>query len=160
MGGAAETGDGVQAFKMLGEYLEAEGWHPQEVEGKSAYYFGYSGKLFFINAYALVRTELEQLLCYATVADRVPESLRPVMAEFIARANYGLRLGNFELDYADGEVRFRNGLNFNGVTLNAALIRNVLYPTVETFDHYLPGVMAVIFEGKSAVDAIAIVEGQ
>ncbi len=37
----------------------------------------------------------------------VPEGCRTAAAETIARANYGLRLGKFELDLDDGEVRFQ-----------------------------------------------------
>lgn len=29
------------------------------------------------------------------------------IAEFIARANYGMRYGNFEVDYSDGEISYR-----------------------------------------------------
>jgi hypothetical protein len=36
----------------------------------------------------------------------VPEGCRTAAAETVARTNYGLRLGEFELDLDDGEVRF------------------------------------------------------
>ena len=29
------------------------------------------------------------------------------MAEFLTRANFGLKIGKFELDYNDGEVRYQ-----------------------------------------------------
>jgi len=32
---------------------------------------------------------------------------RDAMIEFIARANYGLRCGNFDMDYRNGEMRFQ-----------------------------------------------------
>ncbi len=38
------------------------------------------------------------------------EPLRTTTAEFICRANYGLPIGNFEMDFADGELRFKVGI--------------------------------------------------
>lgn len=32
------------------------------------------------------------------------------MAEYITRANFGLKMGNFELDYRDGEIRYQSCL--------------------------------------------------
>ena len=49
--------------------------------------------------------ELFQVFGYSPV--RVPEGARPAIAETIARANYGLRVGKFELDIDDGELRFQ-----------------------------------------------------
>ena len=38
---------------------------------------------------------------------KVIEPKRPSVAEFFTRINYGLIEGNFEMDFADGEVAFR-----------------------------------------------------
>jgi hypothetical protein len=41
---------------------------------------------------------------------RVPENRRAAMAETLLRINYQLRLGTFEMDFDDGELRFRVAL--------------------------------------------------
>ncbi|MCR4706590.1 MAG: YbjN domain-containing protein [Clostridiales bacterium] len=41
----------------------------------------------------------------------VAEEYRACAAEFMMRANYGLKLGAFELDFRDGEVRFKSTLS-------------------------------------------------
>ncbi len=43
---------------------------------------------------------------YAHLVEHAASDVRGKLAEFIARANYGLREGKFELDMRDGEVRF------------------------------------------------------
>mmetsp|Transcript_48127 Transcript_48127/g.145362 ORF Transcript_48127/g.145362 Transcript_48127/m.145362 type:complete len:105 (+) Transcript_48127:552-866(+) len=53
------------------------------------------------------RETSQQLLLYACIANRVPEDRRVAMAQFVARANFGLVIGNFELDMTDGETRFK-----------------------------------------------------
>ena len=84
---------------------------------------------------------------------------RSAVAEYLTRANYGLRIGNFELDYADGEVRYKSSLDFEGQTLTAELIRNAIYPAVHTMDRYLPGLLRVTFGGATPHEAIEEVEG-
>ena len=79
-------------------------------------------------------------------------------AEFIARANYGLRIGNFELDFNDGEIRYKSSLDFEGAELTPSLIRNTIYPAVQTLDRYLPGLMKVMYGAATSQDAIAEIE--
>ena len=80
------------------------------------------------------------------------------MAEFIARANYGLRIGNFEMDFSDGELRYKSSLDFEQENLSFILIAKAIYPAVQTMDYYLPGIMSVIYGKKSALEAIAEIE--
>jgi hypothetical protein len=49
--------------------------------------------------------DLFQVFGYSPL--RVPAGCRPAVAEAVARANYGLRVGKFELDCDDGDVRFQ-----------------------------------------------------
>ena len=61
------------------------------------------------------------------------------IAELLTRANYGIRIGNFERDYSDGEIRDKSSLDFECQSLTPTLIRNSIYPAVQTMDYYLPG---------------------
>jgi hypothetical protein len=152
---------GQRAFERLGELLEHDGWYPRKLGDKSVYRVQYAGKSGSFPCYLQVRLELEQLLVYAVCPVRVPEPARPSVAEFITRANYGLRIGNFELDYDDGEVRYKTSLDFEGESLTFNLVRGLLYPAVHTLDLYLPGVLAVSHGEKTPLEAIvAIEEGQ
>lgn len=151
--------NGLQAFTTLGQFLAEDGWHPQQIEGKLIYRMGFVGKNGQVTCYARVREDLQQFLFYAVAPVKVPENSRVTIAEFIARANYGLRIGNFEIDFSDGEVRYKSSLDFEGATLSPALIKNAIYPAVQTMDRYLPGMMMVVYGGQSAEVAISQVEG-
>ncbi|MBP8974021.1 MAG: YbjN domain-containing protein, partial [Anaerolineae bacterium] len=85
---------------------------------------------------------------------------RPAVAEFLTRANFGLRIGNFELDYHDGEVRYKTSLDFEDEKLTPALIRNAVYPAVTTMDRYLPGLMKVVYGGRTPYEAIEEIEAE
>jgi len=148
----------LQAFKTLGEFLEEDGWHPQEVEGKQLYRTGFSGENAQTVCYAQIRVDLEQFVFYVLAPVKAPEALRPAVAEFLILANYGMRIGNFEMDFSDGKVRYKSSLDFEKTVLSAELIRNAIYPAVQTMDRYLPGLMGVLYGGKSPAEAVAAIE--
>ena len=150
--------NGVRAFEAVGKFMEEDGWHPQPLDENfvyRAYFVGHNGE---VTCFAQVRPDLEQFIFYVVMPVRVPANMRVTVAEYITRANYGLRIGNFEMDFDDGEVRYKSSLDFEGVELTTGLIRNAIYPAVQTMDRYLPGLLSVIFGGKSAEEAILAVE--
>jgi len=109
--------------------------------------------------YAQAREEQEQFVFYSVCPATVPDDRRPEVAEFITRANYGLIIGNFEMDYRDGEVRYKTSVDVEGDDLSPELLRSLVYANVAMMDHYLPGIMAVLYGGTSAAEAIEQVEG-
>ena len=150
--------NGVRAFEAVGKFMEEDGWHPQPLDENfvyRAYFVGHNGE---VTCFAQVRPDLEQFIFYVVMPVRVPANMRVMVAEYITRANYGLRIGNFEMDFDDGEVRYKSSLDFEGVELTTGLIRNAIYPAVQTMDRYLPGLLSVIFGGKSAEEAILAIE--
>jgi hypothetical protein len=154
-----ENRNGLNAFDLLSNYLDDDEWFPRRIEGKYAYSMSYSGKNGDLRCYAIVRVDLEEFLFYAVAPVKVPEEVRMAVAEYLTRANYGLRIGNFELDYSDGEVRYKSSLDFEGQTLTSDLIRNAIYPAVHTMDRYLPGLLRVSFGGATPHEAIEEAEG-
>ncbi len=87
----------------------------------------------------------------------VPDDLRLAVAEFCNRANFGLAIGNFELDVDGGEVRFRTSIDAEGAMATPELVRNAVVANVLTMDRYVPGLLAVL-EGTSPADAVEDVE--
>jgi len=153
-----ENENGLRAFQTLGEFLTEDEWHPQTMQERYMYRMGFSGTNGQMACYALVRVDLEQFGFYVMCPVKAPEEKRLAVAEFIARANYGLRIGNFELDFSDGEVRYKSSLDFEGVALGPELIHNAIYPAVQTMDRYLPGLMGVIYANKTPEEAVAEIE--
>jgi hypothetical protein len=86
--------------------------------------------------------------CYSYSPVNVPAKHRPAAAEYLTRANYNLRLGNFEMDYADGQVCFRTSMIMAGVQPTADLVKEVALANFSTMDRYLPGLMSVMY-GKA-----------
>jgi hypothetical protein len=90
---------------------------------------------------------------------RTPDDKMNEVAEFITRANYGMIIGNFELDYSDGEIRYKTSVDVEDIEIGEPLIRHLVYANVLTMDKYFPGLMRVLYAGIDPVNAIEEVEG-
>ena len=85
----------------------------------------------------------------------IPENGRKRLSEFITIANYGLILGNFELDMDDGELRFKTTFIYNEEDQSATLFNQHWFNALFMMDKYFPGVMAVLFAGLEPRVAIS-----
>jgi len=102
--------------------------------------------------------EIGQLVIYSIAANKAPELRRNAVQEFLTRANFGLRIGNFEFDLDTGEIRFKTSLQFAGETLVPEMIEQCLLINVLTMEKYLPGILQMIFTDSSAETVIASIE--
>ena len=77
------------------------------------------------------------------------------MAEFICRANYGVFNGNFEMDYSDGEIRYKSYVDCpGGMVPSEEQIGNSILVGINMQAIYLPGIKDVLFSGTSPRDAL------
>lgn len=149
----------MRILKALEEFFGEDDWAYSRVENRPILRMGFQGKSGNWTCYAQSREEDDQFLFYAICPLAIPESRRSALCEYITRANYGMIIGNFEMDLDDGEVRFKSSLDIQGVELTPDLIRNAAYPACLMLDKYLPGVVAIL-GGVSAKDAIDDVEAE
>ncbi len=104
---------------------------------------------------------------YSICPLRIPVDRRSAMAEFLIRANYGLVIGNFEMDYDDGEVRYKTSLDVEEMEDLAGpmdtaedagptfvLLRHIVYANVAAMDRYLPGILAVLAGSQTPAEAV------
>ena len=110
---------------------------------------------------AIAFEESSQALFYSICPIKAPEAGREQIVEFIMRANYGMKIGNFEMDYedGDGEIRYKTSIDVGDDRLTYALIAKLVEPNIAMMDNYLPGIMQVIVEDATPLQAIEMVEG-
>ena len=80
------------------------------------------------------------------------------MAEFVCRANFGLKNGYFEFDFTDGELRYKcyvpcddhvpsQEMILEGITVPAAMLRR-----------YAPGILGALYSGVDPATAVKACE--
>lgn len=84
-----------------------------------------------------------QIVCYSIAPLLASQKYLPTVAEFVDRVNFGLIMGNFELDWDDGEIRFRTSTSAAGIELSTKYLTQLVMHNLVTFDHYLPWLQAV-----------------
>lgn len=139
-------------------FLTEDDWSFTRIENERAVKLRFSGDNGTWKCIGRVREEDEQLLIYSLAPLKAPPEKRPAIAELLTRANYGMVIGNFEMDYSDGEIRYKTSIDVEGSQLDNALIKQLLYTNLLMMDKYLPAIEAVIAGTQTPEEAIALVE--
>jgi len=100
------------------------------------------------------------VIVYVYLPCKAPTEKRLAVAEYTTRANYGLVIGNFEMDFQDGEVRYKGALEYADGELTNGMIEQLLQKSAYTMNRYFRGLMRVIYGDVEALDAIREIEPQ
>lgn len=76
------------------------------------------------------------------------------MAEFISRANYGMHNGNFELDFKDGEIRYKSYVNCEGILPTQEMISASICCPATMLSVYSDGMIRALFTDMTAAEAV------
>jgi hypothetical protein len=147
-------------FNAMVDFFQDDKWPFTVMEAGAVLTMHFVGQHGHWLCYAQAREEQEQFVFYSVCPMAMPDFKRAAVMEFVTRANYGMILGNFELDLNDGEVRYKTSLDVEGTELNGALIRQAVYANVLMMDKYLPGLLNLVYQDITPAEAVAQVEGK
>ncbi len=150
----SEKNGGLEAYETLRSYLEENNWGAEEITGKHAFKARRSSEMFSSTYYFEIKMDLEQFLFYIVPDFIVPTEELPPAAEYVARVNSGMRIGNFDVDFRNGEIRFKSSINFKGERLTRALIEGAIEPAMDAYETYMPGLVNVIAGIETPVRAL------
>jgi hypothetical protein len=159
LGASSPEGEPMgQLYTAVVDFLTEDNWDFRVAEEDVALQFGFRGKSSSWQCLCIVDEEKSFVRFYSILPAVVPEAQRNAVAEFITRANYGLPIGNFELDYGDGEVRYKTSIDIEGGEFTPKMVENLLMSNLTTTDRYVPGLMRVLYGDREPADAIAEIE--
>ena len=157
-GPAHKPDGGPSVFDAAAEALTRLGLRFSVIAGETKFMLPFGGGSANYVSYLRIDEERCFVLFYAMCPLVASENRRQAMAEFITRANYGLSIGNFELDLADGEIRFKAALDVEGSHLNEALLGPLVFASTHTMDRYLPGIIEVLYQDGEPAQVIDAIE--
>ena len=155
-----EDDSDVSLFSQLLLFFEREDWSFTRSQGETALRLTFSGSSTSWECYARVREEHKQILFYSICPIVAPEDRRAAAIEFVTRANYNLTVGNFEINFDNGEIHYKTSIDVEGNASVTKLIQQLVRANVSIMDRHLPGIAATIEQGMAAKEAIALVEGR
>ncbi|MEO0867845.1 MAG: YbjN domain-containing protein [Cyanobacteria bacterium J06642_11] len=154
----ADEEDSVPLLRTVMDFLtEGEIEFEYSIDA-SALRFDYVGQHGEWTCYAKTQEKNHVFVFYSIPTFQVPPEKITDVLYYICEANYGLVMGNLEMNITDGEIRYKTSIDVEDDTLSPELVRNMMYANVTLMDQYLPGLMAIIQQGKSSADALALVE--
>ena len=145
----------------ISAFLREDDWHFEFDEEKGVFKFGLSLKTRLKKVNYNIRVKEDDFSVYAVSpinADEDDSDMMRKMAEFVCRANYGLKNGNFELDMRDGEIRYKCFVDCEDGVPSVSVIRNSIYCPAGMFRMYSPGILSIIFGDATAKEAVDLCE--
>lgn len=143
-----------ELFPIIEKFFTDDEWYFIQLGNQPILQMTFQGKNGKWTCYAQIHEEQPIFFFFSICPVNVPEDKRQKMAEFLTRANYGLKVGNFEMDFSDGEIRYKTSLNVENDQLSGPIIRNLVYANLWTMDRYLAGILSVIYGNIDPTEAI------
>jgi hypothetical protein len=141
-------------FEDLVECLNEDGVNFASREQDGAIMAGFGGEHGPVHLLARVDGERNVLALTFRLPLTVPEEKRIEMAEAITRANYGIVVGNFEMDMRDGELNYKVAVPIDDAMLSQAQFRHCMGAALRTIQRYLPAYYRIVFSGTCPEEAI------
>ena len=81
---------------------------------------------------------------YMVLNSKAEEKYYDTVGAFLHRANYGLKNGNFEMDYRDGEIRYKVYVYFKNIDISEDIVEESIFVGVAMIERYGKGLLKIM----------------
>jgi hypothetical protein len=142
------------AYEQLIKHLDEQNigyWSHREDQAVCADFRGAVGNY---RVFARVDADDDLFQVFGQSPVRVPAGCRSAIAETVARINCGLKIGKFEMNFDEGDLRFQASQILPEDQLEDGTIQRLFGVTIAMLDTYLPAVLSVIYGNELPADAV------
>ena len=137
----------LHMLNKIKKYLSDNNWKFSTPENdKSLIFFGLITDNGKFQCVIDVNEKDKKIIFYSVYPFYVPNSLKSSLAEILTRINHNLFLGNFELDFDDGEIRFKTSVIYEDTKVTTKMIDHLIRANIfsldtnfETIDSFING---------------------
>lgn len=133
-----------RVIELIHGFFKEIDWKYDYDEEKTTFHSGISMGNVIGNLSIVIYVRERYYKVYAILSNKADEEHLAEVAEYLHGANYDLNNGNFELDYRDGEVRYKVFTEFQGIEFSKRVVENSIIIPILMFDKY----------GKSLIKAM------
>ncbi|WP_338792938.1 YbjN domain-containing protein [Bernardetia sp. MNP-M8] len=144
----------MSTFRKTLTYLEKQKWHytiPEEECNIAT--MGISTEKGKFHCIIDVDEIGKRIIFFSIYPINVPVAIRKSMAEIMMRVNYTLFFGNYEMDFSDGEIRFKTSLIYEDIELTDKILEHIIKGNIVTLDTYFELFNSFI-SGKTTLEDI------
>ena len=147
--------------QRLMEFFEKEKWRYRFDSEEGVFYFGLNLEKRVNIQYALDVHGFSYITYGMSPfhGDPKDSEMMTQIARFLSMANYGLKYGNFEINMADGDIRYKCSVDCEDITLSDSVIKTSIHVPAIVFEQYSKGIVQIIFNNMTAEEAIYLCEG-
>jgi len=147
-------------YPVIKSFLEEQRWpHTEKVSGNSRFIIiPYKGENGSWNVITQILEDKYIVMFFSILLNTVPNDKRFTVAEFLNCVNYQIFIGNFEISFEDGEVRFRTGIEVRNISLTTVHIKNTIYINVFLMDKYQIPLNKIVYGNVLPVQALQEME--
>jgi hypothetical protein len=127
-------------FERFKEYLKAVELTYSIMENETVITFRYTSKG---NYQCIIDIDEHDqiILVYTILGSIIALDKRNRISQLLTKINYGLRIGNFEMDYDDGQIRYKTSIDYDGVKeFDDSFIANLILISLTTTDKYFQAI--------------------
>jgi hypothetical protein len=99
---------------------------------------GMEGENSRFHCIADLKEDLKIFLFYSVCSVPIAPAQVSLLSAFLTAANYGRMLGNFEMNLADGEIRYKTSLHYGNLELTDVMIDPLVKISMLTMDQVIP----------------------
>lgn len=142
------------------KYFEQEGFKFTGFDENGFARTSFRIKTKFGHAEIIFHAQNDRLLLRSMIPLSADEENRAEVAEFVLRANYGMKNGGFDFDFDDGEISFRLPL-YCGEEIEAPTHEQINFAVdscLFALQRYSDGFARIVYGIETAKEAIAKIE--
>ncbi|MBU3666163.1 MAG: hypothetical protein FGM15_09875 [Chthoniobacterales bacterium] len=146
-------------FQVVVDHCEEAGIKFRAEPDVKGVFFSMRGEMAIYDVALLVTHDDQVFQIYLTIPIATTEErLRPLVAEFVTRANHRIVIGHFDYDMDEGRLRYHIGHPFGERGLDDETVGRLFATAMGTADRYFPALMRALVGGETPADAVYLAE--
>lgn len=145
----------LEIKEAIEQYLKNDEWNYTFDEEREVIRCGINLRNRLKECRIVVDIDETKYLSIALISLNCDEDNRVELSKLLTMINYGLLIGNFEMDFEDGEVRYKVATNCRDCIPSQAIIEDSMMIPAVMFDEYGDVILDVMFGYKTAEEAYA-----
>lgn len=132
------------AIELIKELFDSEEWKYDYDEDDKVFVTGINMNSVLGSLRIHIFMQETSYLVYASLQATAEEKCYSKISEYLHRANYGLRNGNFEFNYGSGEIRYKIFVDFENRELSKDVVARSIFMPIFMFDRYGRGLIKLM----------------
>lgn len=136
-------------FDRIKKYLKSVELNYSIINDETIFMFGYISKGNY-QCIIDINEENKIIVVYTIIGSLAIPERRNRIAKLLTKINFGLRIGNFEMDYEDGQIRYKTSVDYDGLKdYEDIFIENLIVSNIITTDKFYQAIEEGLHSRKS-----------